>query len=112
MPVKEEHKSLLKSMGLTEEDFELFDGTHVRYEYDEGKGVRIHDPFYETSYDEYIGIDGWSSWSSEDDTFMHDILKGVHEKADRELSHSPITNDHEISNELRKKFGKPVKDKD
>ena len=102
MPVKEEHKSLLKSMGLTEEDFELFDGTHVRYEYDEGKGVRIHDPFYETSYDEYIGIDGWSSWSSEDDTFMHDILKGVHEKADREIvpfAHKKRSGDKQCASE-------------
>ena len=109
MPVKEEHKALLKTMGLAETDFELFDGKHVRYEYDREKGVRIHDPFYETSYDEYIGIDGWSSWSSEDDTFMHDILKGVHEKADRKLADS-VTNDQEITNALRKKFGRPVKD--
>jgi hypothetical protein len=81
MHIKEEHKMLLKSMGLTEEDFDLFDGKHVQYEYDEEKGVRIHDPFYETSYNEYIGIDGWSSWSSENDTFMHNIIKGVPEKA-------------------------------
>ena len=32
MPVKEEHKALLKSMGLKEKDFELFDGKHVRCE--------------------------------------------------------------------------------
>ena len=112
MPVKEEHKALLKAMGLTEKDFQLFDGKHVRYEYDGEKGVRIHDPFYETSYDEYIGIDGWSSWSSEEDTFMQDILKGVHEKIDRKLSDSTMTDDREITNALRKKFGKPVKDRD
>ena len=110
MSVKEEHKTLLKSMGLTEKDFDLFDVKHVRYEYDGEKGVRIHDPFYETSYDEYIGIDGWSSWSSENDTFMHDILKGVNEKAERKLSDSIIKNDQKIADSLRKKFGNPVKD--
>ncbi len=37
MEVKEEHKALLKSLGLDDEDFERFDGEFVRYEYDEKK---------------------------------------------------------------------------
>jgi hypothetical protein len=108
MSVKEAHKVLLKTMGLTEKDFDLFDVKHVRYEYDGEKGVRIHDPFYETSYNEYIGIDGWSSWSSENDTFMHDIIKGFPEKAEWKLSDTKIKNDQEITATLQKKFGKPV----
>ena len=53
MDIKPEHKELLKSLGLKEEDFSLFDGKDVRYEVDEEKGVRIYDPYYTTSYDEY-----------------------------------------------------------
>ena len=41
---------------------------------------------------------------------MHDILKGVNEKAERKLSDSIIKNDQKIADALRKKFGKPVKD--
>jgi hypothetical protein len=49
MEIREEHKALLKILGLKEEDFELFDDKFVRYEYDEEKGVRLYDPYYETS---------------------------------------------------------------
>ena len=65
-------------LGLKEEDFDLFDGEFVRFEYDESKGVRLYDPYYRTSYGEYIDVDGWSAWSSEKDTFMSRILeKGI-----------------------------------
>jgi hypothetical protein len=108
MYIKEEHKVLLKTMGLTEKDFDLFDGQQIQYEYDREKGVRIHDPFYGTSYNEYIGVDGWSSWSSENSTFMHDILKGVHEKAEGKRSDTKVKKDQEITDALQKKFGKPI----
>ena len=81
MEIKEEHKALLRSLGLKEEDFERFDGKFVSYEYDAKKGVRIYDPYYQTSYNEYIGIDGWSAWSEENNTFMADILKRSREGA-------------------------------
>jgi len=106
MHVKEEHKPLLKILGLKDEDFERFDGEFVRYEYDEQKGVRIYDPYYETSYDEYIGIDGWSAWSSENDTFMSDILKKTHEHIRTTMADRPKATDEEIQEALEKKFGK------
>ncbi|MCG6878361.1 MAG: hypothetical protein LJE96_04330 [Deltaproteobacteria bacterium] len=106
MHVKEEHKPLLKQLGLKDEDFERFDGKFVRYEHDDQKGVRIYDPYYETSYDEYIGIDGWSAWSAENDTFMSDILKKTHEQIQITLSGRPKTSDEEITEALQKKFGK------
>jgi hypothetical protein len=89
MEVKPEHKQLLKSMGVKEEDFRLFDGKFVRYEYDEEKGVRLYDPYYMTSYNEYIDADGWSSWSDEKDTFMSDILKEAKKKAAQKEKISP-----------------------
>jgi hypothetical protein len=106
MEVKEEHKELLKKLGLTGEDFERFDGEFVRYEYDSTRGVRIYDPYYDTSYNEYIGIDGWSAWSDENDTFMSDILKDVHKKIRQREASSPKTDQQEISEALEKKFGK------
>jgi hypothetical protein len=106
MEVKEEHKALLKGLGLKDEDFERFDGKFVRYEYDEKKGVRIYDPYYQTSYNEYIGIDGWSSWSEEQDTFMQDILKGTREEAEKREAVSPRPDQEQISEALQKKFGR------
>jgi len=106
MEVKDEHKKLLKKLGLTEQDFERFDGEFVRYEYDSKRGVRIYDPYYETSYNEYIGIDGWSAWSDENDTFMSDILKGTHEEVRRKELSNPRANQEKISEALEKKFGK------
>jgi hypothetical protein len=106
MDVKEEHKSLLKDLGLKDEDFERFDGEFVRYEYDEQKGVRIYDPYYETSYDEYIGIDGWSSWSVENDTFMSDFMKKTHEQVQISMTDRPKATDEDIREALEKKFGK------
>lgn len=106
MEVREEHKALLKSLGLDDEDFGRFDGEFVRYEYDNKRGVRIYDPYYETSYNEYIGIDGWSAWSDENDTFMSDILKGVHEAVRHRETSSAKADPQEISEALEKKFGK------
>jgi len=106
MEIKEEHKVLLKKLGLKAEDFERFDGKFVRYEYDEEKGVRIYDPYYDTSYNEYIGIDGWSAWSTENDTFMSDILKGAQAETRRREANSPKPDQKEIAEALEKKFGK------
>jgi hypothetical protein len=109
MEIKPEHKPLLIALGLKEEDFVRFDDKQVRYEYDEEMGVRIYDPFYRTSYNEYIGIDGWSAWSKERDTFMTAILKGAREKAlAKEKSASGTTQD-EITHLMKAKFGGQVK---
>ena len=110
--IKEEHKALLRRLGLKDKDFECLDGKWVRYEYDEEKGVRIYDPYYETSYNEYIGIDGWSAWSEEKDTFMSDILKGAKEKARQKEAISPKPEQEEITEALQKKFGKKPTDPD
>ena len=108
MEIKSEHKELLKSMGLKEEDFRLFDGRSVRYEVDKEKGVRLYDPYYTTSYNEYIDADGWSSWSSEKDTFMSDILKEAKKKAAQKEKISPKPTEVEITQSLQEKFGKKI----
>jgi hypothetical protein len=105
MEIKEEHKALLKDLGLKEEDFERFDGKFLRYEYDEKKGVRIYDPYYSTSYNEYIGIDGWSAWSEEKDTFMSDILAKGETAARQRVSDRPKPDQEKIAADLQKKFG-------
>jgi hypothetical protein len=105
MEIKSEHKELLKKLGLKEEDFDLFDGREVLYEVDEEKGVRIYDPYYVTSYDEYIASDGWSSWSSENDTFMSDILRDARKKATEMENRSPRPAEREITEALKTKFG-------
>ena len=103
MLIKEEHKVLLKKMGLNEQDFELFDGKKVSYEYDQEKGVRIYDPYNYTSYKGYIDIEGWSSWSSEEDTFMENMAERLKDKIkETELytkERQDIFEDH-----LKKKF--------
>jgi len=104
MKIEEDHKILLKDLGLREEDFELFDGEYVRYEYDAEQGVRIYDPSYATSYNEYIDISGWSSWSSEKDTFMSDILKPAQKEMHRREAISPKPDQAEIGELLEKKF--------
>lgn len=104
--IKKEHKGLLKTLGLKEEDFRLFDGKSVTYEYDGEKGVRIYDPYCMTSYDEYIDVDGWSSWSSEQDTFMSDILKDARAKAEASEKISPKPSQKEMAEAMMKKFGK------
>ena len=106
MEIKTEHKELLKSMGLKEEDFNLFDGKFVRYEHDKEKGVRLYDPYYRTSYNEYIDADGWSSWSYEKDTFMSDILKEAKKKAEEKEKTSPKPTEVEITRSLKKRFGR------
>jgi len=105
MEIKEEHKALLKGLGLKEEDFRRFDGKFLRYEYDEKKGVRIYDPYYSTSYNEYIGIDGWSAWSEEKDTFMSDILKKGETTARQRAPDKPKPDQEKITEDLQKKFG-------
>lgn len=109
MEIKPEHKPLLIALGLKEDDFARFDGKQVRYEYDEEMGVRIYDPYYRTSYNEYIGIDGWSAWSEEKDTFMTDILKGVREKASAEEKSASKPSPDEITDALKCKFGEKLK---
>lgn len=106
MEIKEDHRTLLKGMGLKDEDFRLFDGKNVDYVYDEEKGVRIYDPYYRTSYNEYVNVDGWSSWSSEQDTFMSDILKGARQKAKEREEISARPTQEDITDSLREKFGK------
>ena len=108
MKIKKAHKDLLKELGLKEEDFELFDGKFVRYEYDDQKGVRLYDPYYTTSYKEYIDAEGWSAWSTENDTFMSDILKGAKREAKRREKMSAKPTDEEIARSLQKKFGKKI----
>ena len=109
MDIKEDHKKLLKELGLVEGDFELFDGKFVTYEYDERKGVRLYDPYYRTSYNEYIDVSGWSSWSSERDTFMSDILKGAKRKAQEREKISPKPSREEFAQDIKRRFGKPIK---
>ena len=106
MEIKEDHKKLLKAMGLTEKDFKLFDGKEVTYEVDEEKGVRLYDPYYLTSYNEYIDVEGWSSWSSEQDAFMSHILKEARAEAERREAISRTVTPEEVSEAMQKKFGK------
>ncbi len=73
---------------------------------DEEKGVRIYDPYYVTSYDEYIALDGWSAWSSENDTFMSDILRDARKTAAEMESRSSRPEEEEITQDLKTKFGK------
>ena len=113
MEINDQHKKLLKAIGLTDKDFERFDGTSVTYEFDSVKGVRLYDPDYETSYNEYIDVDGWSAWSSENDTFMGDILKGAWEEWERREKMSKDSSQEELAESLEKKFGpKPDPEED
>ena len=106
MEIKEGHKKALIAMGIKEEDFSLFDGKTVTYEYDAKKGVRLYDPYYSTSYTEYIDVDGWSSWSTEQDSFTSDILKEAKAEAERREKLSPKPTQEEISWSIKVKFGK------
>ena len=106
MQIKKEHRVLLVKLGLKEEDFELFDDKYVRYEYDAEKGVRLYDPYYETSYNEYIDSDGWSAWSEENDTFMSDILRPTHKAVQKKRIAASGSTQEEITEALRKKFRK------
>ena len=106
MEIEEAHRGLLRKIGLKDEDFDLFDGKFVTYEYDKEKGVRIYDPYYATSYNEYIDSDGWSAWSVENDTFMSDILRPTHETVGKIRAGAPETDREEITEALKKKFGK------
>jgi hypothetical protein len=106
MNIDEKHKKLLIDMGIQEKDFSLFDGKIVTYEYDAKKGVRIYDPYYSTSYAEYIDVDGWSSWSTEQDSFTADILREAKAEAERREKLSPKPTQEELSHSPKVKFGK------
>jgi hypothetical protein len=106
MQINKTHKKLLIDMGIQEKDFSLFDGKTVTYEYDAKKGVRIYDPYYSTSYAEYIDVDGWSSWSEEQDSFTADILHEAKAEAERREKLSPKPTQEELSHSLKVKFGK------
>lgn len=106
MTIDEKHQKLLKELGLQEDDFRLFDGKTVTYEYDPTKGVRLYDPYYHTSYPEYIDVDGWSSWSTEKDSFVSDILDEAKAEAQRRESLSSKPTQQEIARSMKNKFGK------
>ncbi len=106
MEIKEQHKEMLRGMGLSEMDFELFDGKFVTYEYSEEKGVRIYDPYYATTYNEYIGVDGWSSWNTENDTFMSHILRGARAKAGEAEAAGKKPHPEEFQESMSRKFSK------
>jgi len=106
MNIDEEHKNLLKAIGIKEEDFILFDGKTVTYEFDAKKGVRIYDPYYSTSYTEYIDVDGWSSWSTEQASFTSDILHEAKAEAERREKLSPKPTQEELAQSIKGKFGK------
>ncbi len=104
--IPDNHRALLLRLGLTEEDIRLIDGRLVSYEYDPEKGVRLYDPYYRTSYNEYIDVDGWSAWSSEGDTFMTNILKPALEVVREIEANLEKPSDEQIQEELKKKFKK------
>ena len=103
--IKEEHKVKLREMGLEEKDFALFNGKDVAYEFDEERGVRIYDPYYATSYDGYIEVDGWSSWSSGRDTFMQDIQRKASPYPEGRQGAVSELDQEVITQTLKKKFG-------
>jgi hypothetical protein len=106
MNIDEKHKKLLIALGIKQEDFSLFDGKTVTYEFDEKKGFRLYDPYYHTSYTEYIDVDGWSSWSTEQDSFTSDILLEAKAEAQRREKLSPKPTQKEIAHSIKMKFGK------
>lgn len=107
MEIKDEHRKLLLGMGLKDEDLKLMNGENVSYEYDEKMGVRLYDPDYQTSYPEYIDVDGWSSWSSENFVFERNILPPAQAEARRRTGQSPMPKEEELSDAMKKKFKKP-----
>jgi hypothetical protein len=106
MNIDEKHKKLLITLGIKEQDFRLFDGKTVTYEFDEKKGVRLYDPYYHTSYTEYIDVDGWSSWSTEQDSFTSDILHQAKAESQRREELSPKPTEEDLVDSLKGKFGK------
>lgn len=102
--IPEDHRSLLFELGLREEDLSLIDGRFVKYEFDPEKGVRLYDPYYRTSYNEYIDVDGWSAWSSEKDTFMSDITGPALELLREIESNNPKPDQKEIQTQLESRF--------
>lgn len=108
MIIPDEHKRLLMELGLGEADFHHFDGESVSYEYDPGRGVRLFDPYFRTSYQEYIEVDGWSSWSLEKDTFMSDLLQGARAGVERIEAMSERPSQEEVARAMQKRLGGKV----
>ncbi|MDD5206540.1 MAG: hypothetical protein PHS17_14025 [Desulfobacterales bacterium] len=106
MKIPEEHKKLLKKLGLSEKDFQSFDGESVSYEFDETRGVRIYDPYYRTSYPEFIEVDGWSSWSLEKDTFMSDLLEETRAEVERVEAKIEKPSQEDMAKAMQKRFSK------
>ena len=106
MKIPEEHKKLLKELGLSEKDFQCFDGESVSYEFDETRGVRIYDPYYRTSYQEFIEVDGWSSWTLEKDTFMSDLLEETRAEVERVQAKIEKPSQEEMAKAMQKRFSK------
>ncbi|RJR41029.1 MAG: hypothetical protein C4576_18810 [Desulfobacteraceae bacterium] len=106
MHIPEEHKKLLKELGLEDGDFQCFDGESVSYEFDETRGVRLYDPYYRTSYQEYIEVDGWSAWSLEKDTFMSDLLEDTRAEVARAQAEIGKPSQEDIAKAMQKRFGK------
>ena len=106
MNIDEKHKKLLIELGIKEEDFRLFDGKTVTYEWEKSKGVRLYDPYYQTSYREYIDVDGWSSWSTEQVVFENEILPPARAMANQRAEQSPVPTREELAQAMKQKFGK------
>jgi hypothetical protein len=103
MKIPEEHKELLRGMGITSEEFDHFDGNILTYEYDLHKGVRIYDPLHKTSTTHYIDIDGWTPWSNEEDDFMAQLFpRGLPERAQAVID----ATGEEAVEKLKKKYEK------
>jgi hypothetical protein len=103
--IKEEHKAMLRELGLEEKDFGLFNGKDVAYEFDEKRGIRIYDPYYATSYDGYIEVDGWSCWTSSRDTFMQNIQSKASPSPEGRQGAVSELDQEVITRALKKKFG-------
>ena len=104
MEIEDEHKKLLLKLGLKEGDFKLFDGKHVTFEFRQDKGVRLYDPYYQTSYSEYIGVDGWSAWSTEEDRFLGRVFKQARREVEKRDKRMPTQED--LPTALERKFPK------
>jgi hypothetical protein len=64
---------------------------------------------YRTSYNEYIGLDGWSGWSTETDTFISEVFEAAKAEAEKREKISRGKSGEELAQALEKKFGKKEK---
>ncbi len=101
MNIPEKDRRILQSLGVQGDEFSLFDGVNLTYESDPEKGIRLYDPYYRTSCTLYIAVDGWTSWSGEDDRFMEQLFpEGLPSRpSDEETRLSPAQVE-----ELKKKY--------